>query len=350
MSSTIIVILAWAGAVLWPVLLGLALWRGLKRGRGPGWFGWSAVLVVSVAWFLGIWAFLWEPSQLVIRRVEATSAAWSGAALKIGVISDTHTDGAHMGVGRLNAVIDAMNAEQPDIVVLLGDFVGGHASLAERGEGDRKEIADGLAAFSRLRAPLGVHAVLGNHDWWYDGPTVEAQLKLAGVNVMESVCWDFGGNPDWFNVTLDAARGGTFPSFPHTGNETIRALKLEFRDDTSPAELFNVHVLPDSLTQVCAMTSATGAVQAGSSTLAFTLNPSSVSVTLPAVPVSMNKTATGIELFWESEAGKSYRIEGTSDLRCWSDEGFHFGTGSMIQQNLTPFATYPKRFYRIVEL
>lgn len=186
MSSTILVILAWAGAVLWPVLLGLALWRGLKRGRGPGWIGWSAVLVVSVAWFLGIWAFLWEPQQLVIRRVEATSAAWSGAALKIGVISDTHTDGAHMGVGRLNDVIDRMNAEQPDIVVLLGDFVSGHELMANRSADNRKAIAEGLAAFSRLRAPLGVHAVLGNHDWWYDGPTVEAQLKLAGVNVMEN--------------------------------------------------------------------------------------------------------------------------------------------------------------------
>lgn len=200
-------------------------------------------------------------------------------------------------------------------------------------------------AWFRGAANLGITVKIGENTWSGDMPTIP-----AGVNVMESVCWDFGGNPDWFNVTLDAARGGVFPSFPHTGNETARALKLEFRDDTSPAELFNVHVLPDSLTQVCAMTSATGAVQAGSSTLAFTLNPASVSVTLPAVPVAMNKSATGIELFWESEAGKSYRVEGTSDLRCWSDEGFHFGTGAMIQKNLTPFATYPKRFYRIVEL
>lgn len=186
MSSTIILILAWVGAVLWPVLLGLALWRGLRRGRGPGWIGWSIVGAVSVAWFLGIWAVLWEPQQLVIRRVEATAEAWRGSALKIGVISDTHTDGAHMGVGRLASIIDTMNAEQPDIVVLLGDFVSGHELMADRSEDNRKAIAEGLAALSRLRAPLGVHAVLGNHDWWYDGPTVEAQLKLAGVNVMEN--------------------------------------------------------------------------------------------------------------------------------------------------------------------
>ena len=194
-------------------------------------------------------------------------------------------------------------------------------------------------------ANLGITVKIGNHTWSGGIPNIP-----SGINMMESVCWDLGGNPDWFNVTLDAARGGSFPSFPHTGNEPSRSLKLEFRDDTSPADLFNIHVLPDSLTQVCAMTSATGAVQAGSSILAFTMIPSSVNVTLPRVPVALNKTATGIELLWETKNGKTYRIEGTSDLRCWSDEGIHSGTGTLKQQNFTPFATYPKRFYRIVEL
>src|SRR5262249_37930363 len=47
----------------------------------------------------------------------------------------------------------------------------------------------------RLEAPLGVHAVLGNHDWWEDrtaqrnghGPTVARQaLELAGISVYEN--------------------------------------------------------------------------------------------------------------------------------------------------------------------
>ena len=200
-------------------------------------------------------------------------------------------------------------------------------------------------AWFRGAANLGITVKIGANTWSGQMPTIP-----TGVNVMESVCWDFAGSPDSFAVTLDQARGGTFPSFPLTGTETSRALKLEFRDDTSPAELFDVHVLPDSLTNVCAMTSASGAVQAGTSTLAFSLNPATVNVTLPRVPVAMNKTATGIELFWESGFGKSYRIEGTSDLRCWSEEGIELGNGTLIQRNLTPFATYPKRFYRIVEL
>jgi predicted MPP superfamily phosphohydrolase len=213
--SDIIVWLAWIGAIAWPALLGFALWRGLKRGRGPGMIGWSLIGVVSLAWFLGMWAVMWEPQQLMIRRVEATSAAWSGAPLRIGVISDTHTDGPQVGVARLNRIIDAMNAEQPDIVVLLGDFVDGHKLLAERGEGEQREIAEGLAAFSRLKAPLGVHAVLGNHDWWYDGPTVEAQLKLAAVNVMENdrVRISREGGAFWIGGLADYDSERTQPSY-----------------------------------------------------------------------------------------------------------------------------------------
>lgn len=214
MSDTIVIV-AWIGAILWPLLLGFALWRGLKKGRGPGWIGWTAITAISVAWFLGIWAVLWEPEQLVIRRVEATSAAWSGAPLRIGAISDTHTDGPHMGIARLNNIIDLMNAEQPDIVVLLGDYVSGHAALAERGEGERQEIADGLAAFARLRAPLGVYAVLGNHDWWYDGPTVETELMRAGIRVFENdrARIEREGGAFWVGGLADYESERTQPSY-----------------------------------------------------------------------------------------------------------------------------------------
>jgi hypothetical protein len=193
-------------------------------------------------------------------------------------------------------------------------------------------------------ADLGIHVKIGDNTWSGEMPVVP-----AGTNVMESVCWDFGGSPDTFVVTLDSARGGSFPSFPHAGNESVRALKLDFRDETSPAELFDVHVLPDSVTKVCAMTKASGSVVAGSSTLSFTLDPSTVHITQPRVPVTLVKDGNSIHLSWQSEVGIAYRIEGSSDLRCWSEEAIQSGNGLVRQQTLTPFATHPKRFYRIVE-
>lgn len=184
--ADLVLILAWVGALAWPALLGFGLWRGLKSGRGPGWIVWTIIGVVSVVWALGIRAFLWEPETLEVRRVEVASQAWRGPPLRIGVISDTHTDGPHMGVARLESIIAQMNAERPDIVVLLGDFVAGHAPLAERSAGEQREIIEGLAAFRKLQAPLGTWAVLGNHDWWYDGGTVEQGLASAGIQVLEN--------------------------------------------------------------------------------------------------------------------------------------------------------------------
>jgi predicted MPP superfamily phosphohydrolase len=177
---------AWAAAVLWPLLLGYGFWRALKRARGPGWIGWTAIGVVTLFWIVGIRAFIWEPETLEIRRVEVASRTWTGPALRIGVISDTHTDGPHVGVPRLLSIIEQMNAERPDIVLLLGDFVDGSSPMDQRSEGERREIAAGLAAFSQLKAPLGVWAVLGNHDWWYDAGTVEQGLIAAGVQVLQN--------------------------------------------------------------------------------------------------------------------------------------------------------------------
>jgi predicted MPP superfamily phosphohydrolase len=42
------------------------------------------------------------------------------------------------------------------------------------------------AELARLRAPLGVYAVLGNHDWWLDGPRITAALSGARITVLEN--------------------------------------------------------------------------------------------------------------------------------------------------------------------
>ena len=41
------------------------------------------------------------------------------------------------------------------------------------------------AVLKDLRAPLGVYAVLGNHDWWYDGQKVRRALEQNGIRVLD---------------------------------------------------------------------------------------------------------------------------------------------------------------------
>jgi uncharacterized protein len=210
--------LAWAGAIGWPALLLFALWRGVKKGRGPKLFGWALILLVTAVWGLGIRAVLWEPETLVIRRVEIVSREWTGPPLRIGVISDTHMGAPHMSVGRLKSIAKDMNAERPDIVVLLGDYAGGHTPAAQRSKGDRESVMSGLPPLGRLQAPLGVYAVLGNHDWWFDGDAIRKGLEVQGIRVLENTRAriDRPGGAFWVAGLADYDSLRTKPSYSDT--------------------------------------------------------------------------------------------------------------------------------------
>jgi predicted MPP superfamily phosphohydrolase len=179
-------LLAWIGALAWPALIAFGIWRWIGKRRAPARFAWTALVVVTPLWFLGVWAFLWEPETLAVRRIEVVSRAWSGPPLRIGVIADTHMGAPHMSVGRMKRLVARMNSEHPDVVTLLGDYIGGHAPAASRSPSDRAAIVASFREMGRFQAPLGTYAVLGNHDVWYDPALVAAGLDAAGVHVLQN--------------------------------------------------------------------------------------------------------------------------------------------------------------------
>jgi uncharacterized protein len=66
------------------------------------------------------------------------------------------------------------------------------------------------APLGSLRAPLGVIAVLGNHDWKTDGPRVAAALRDAGAKVLENdaTCVRRDGTRLWIAGVGDLRRRG----------------------------------------------------------------------------------------------------------------------------------------------
>jgi predicted MPP superfamily phosphohydrolase len=133
-----------------------------------------------------------EPGyRLSVTRYTVRPPNWTpGLTLNIGVIADVHAGGPLMPAARIRAIAERTNALKPDIVVLLGDFTASHKFKT-------RSVApqEWSEALSVLKAPLGVHAILGNHDWWDDlaaqragrGP-VEGRrmLERFGIPVYEN--------------------------------------------------------------------------------------------------------------------------------------------------------------------
>ena len=157
-----------------------------RLGRRRGFAGRPALAagaLASVGAALAAWALLVEPRRLVVRRVRIASRAWPAARppLRVALVSDLHAGGPHVDPEAVARLVERVNRAQPDLVLLLGDFVD-HEVAA----GDDVAPEAVAAILGRLRAPLGSVAVLGNHDWRYGGERVAAALEAAGMRVLEN--------------------------------------------------------------------------------------------------------------------------------------------------------------------
>lgn len=144
---------------------------------------WLRGVLLAGLFGLGLDAVCIEPARLVVRDVEVRLPGWPGAlgGLRVAVLSDLHAGAPHLGAAKRREIVGLTNAARPDLVVLLGDYVVG------REFGGRFVEPEVIAReLAELRAPLGVVAVLGNHDCWFDGPRVRRALEGAGVRVLEN--------------------------------------------------------------------------------------------------------------------------------------------------------------------
>ncbi len=138
----------------------------------------------SSAYAVGI-----EPSLLDVTTYKFTPARWpAGQKLRICVIADIHACEPWMSAQHIRDMAMMANELKPDVTLLLGDYYAGHDYISrvvpapEWGE-----------ALSVLKAPLGVYAILGNHDLWHglqpslpsdDGQAAIKALKAAGIKLL----------------------------------------------------------------------------------------------------------------------------------------------------------------------
>ncbi|SIQ37922.1 hypothetical protein SAMN05880582_1011656 [Rhizobium sp. RU20A] len=134
----------------------------------------------------GGYAVGFEPMrQPVITTYRLTPPNWpAGLRLRIVALADIHACRPWMDADRIRSIVDVANGLGGDMIVLLGDYVIGIRHVAEP-----LAPAAWLQPLTRLSAPLGVHAVMGNHDWWED---MDAQRERLPETFLHRMMRDHG--------------------------------------------------------------------------------------------------------------------------------------------------------------
>lgn len=104
--------------------------------------------------------------------------------LRVGLIADSHV-GTTFHADGLAKHLEALQAQQPDVVVVAGDFVDEDTT--------KEDMIGSCTALGNLQTPYGVYFVFGNHDKGlysngqrgYTGDDLVAELEKNGVTVLQ---------------------------------------------------------------------------------------------------------------------------------------------------------------------
>ncbi len=192
------------------------------------------------------YGMLVEPEALEVKQVELKlprlSPQFSG--YRIVQLSDLHMGGWMNGV-RLRKVVDMVKEQQPDLVVITGDFFNGpvwNKNLIRAAD-------EFVAELSPLTADFTVLGVLGNHDYWSNADEARKALKRSGVVEIGNGFYTIeregrelhiaGVDDIWYgHDNLDAVLSG----LPGTGEAILLAHEPDFADTSSKSGRFGLQL------------------------------------------------------------------------------------------------------------
>lgn len=158
----------------------------------------------------GAYARWIEPgSDIQIAHYRPQPANWpTGMKLRIAALADLHCGSVHMSLPRIEDIVARTNGLNPDIILLLGDYVcRAHKNV------HGVSAPDWAGSLASLKAPLGVHAILGNHEYWDDPQIMRSRqgmpaggraLMEAGIPVMTNTAIRIvGANGPFWLAGLD---------------------------------------------------------------------------------------------------------------------------------------------------
>ncbi len=113
----------------------------------------------------------------VVHRLTVTTDKVLDKPMEIALVSDTHL-GRWFGNRQIDKMVRLIDAQSPDVVVIAGDVMNDST--------DAYEKTNMHEHLSKLRAPLGVYATLGNHDYSGNEVAIAKAIEHAGIQVIDN--------------------------------------------------------------------------------------------------------------------------------------------------------------------
>ncbi|MDE5684393.1 MAG: metallophosphoesterase [Muribaculaceae bacterium] len=131
----------------------------------------SGVALACILFFAMWWGALINRYDIDVNRVEISDSRLPAAfdGLTIAQISDLHIGTYGTDTTFVDKLVATINGLKPDVVVFTGDIVNRHSA----------ELEPFTGTMSRLKAPMGVYSILGNHDYgdYYNWPSDAAKAE-----------------------------------------------------------------------------------------------------------------------------------------------------------------------------
>ena len=134
-------------------------------------------IAVFVTVFLaGLYAFI-EPYRIEdkVYHISSPDIPASFKGTRIVFLVDIH-HGPFLSQTRLKKIVDRVNRLEPDMLLFGGDYIHHKAEY----------IKPAFEELSRLRAPLGLYGVLGNHDHNKNAPLTRESMSMAGITLIDN--------------------------------------------------------------------------------------------------------------------------------------------------------------------
>lgn len=134
----------------------------------------QTMVVAALVLYVLIRSFFIEPNCIEISRYEIRNPNLNG--IRVVFLTDFHLK--RHDYKRLDKIVQMTNKQNPDIVLLGGDFANGHNYKS------MMDINVAAQKFNLINAPI--YAVLGEHDWWSNGAIIANSLRANGIAVLQN--------------------------------------------------------------------------------------------------------------------------------------------------------------------